>query len=276
MNTLNPQSTGSSTTGNLLRSHSRVLQLNRFDLVLIFRESYLVQISSLAIDVVVFAYGTGDDSGRLSQGEILWGVTEPIFVFPEGQKALEQQGFSVELTLHDKILIVTADCDLFSDFYFRFDGGTEDESQQRDGEPKPQLLDHVVCCEVYDEVEARQALPKGNERWRRVTTNQEQRYHYIPKGALEGQTDGDLLEYFIDFKKVFTLPTSWLYGSISSREVQRRGVIPEPWIQSIIQRLFAYQGRVSLPDPFDHRKLPKRLELLNFSPIPRLSDTSTG
>lgn len=223
---------------------------------------------------MVFAYSASDDSGRLSQGEILRGVTEPTLIRRDGQIVTEQQEFSVELTLHPKVIVVTADCDLFSDFCCRFDSDTSDKSAREVESRKSQLLDHVICCEAYDEVEVRQELPKGSDLWNRVRSNQEQRYHCIPKGTLEGQQDSDEPEYYLDFKKVFTLPTSWLYESIRSGEVKRKGVIPQPWVQSLVQRMLAYQGRVGLPDPSDPRKLPRIPDLLAVTPSLQLPDTS--
>ena len=213
-----------------------------------------------ANDNVVFAYDAIDESGRLSQGEIVSGVQEPILITHDGQIDVSQEQLQFELITHNEVVILTPDCDLFADFFHRFVGDSADKAQS---------LNHVVCCEVFNDDDIRQRIPSGSETWRRIRKDQDQRYQHIPSGPLEGQEAGAEPDYYLDFKQTFTLQTEVLYESIRLGVTQRKGVIPQPWIYSLIQRFLAFHGRVGLPDPSDTRQLVNQADLLAVPPLTR-------
>ena len=206
-----------------------------------------------------FTYQDLDPSGRLSQGEILWGVSEPIPVIVGEGDTLSEQVTEVKFIEHPQVAIVNADCDLLSDFFLRFPvdiGESENQKQPN------HLLSHVLCCEAYTEEEARRSVAVGSDLWKRISRNQNERYQRIPSGLSMGILDSVEPEYFFDFKRVFSLPTELLYHCLERKQIERKGVLPPPWIQSLVNRLNYYQGRVCLPDPTDRRELLTQPSLL--------------
>ena len=210
---------------------------------------------------MVLFYEAADQSGRLSQGEILVGLEERLSANVEGQAVSANSTRIFTVVPHDTVIVVTPDCDLLGDFFYRF---CQDASSLNDKDIRARqsnLLSHVLCCEVYEQVEFKKSIAGGSDIWRRIEKNQDERYHHIPSGQTLGQLDNERPDFFLDFKRVFSISTEDLYKSLESAPVLRRGVLPTPWILSLVSRLFNFQGRVCLPDPSDNRQLVTRLAL---------------
>lgn len=195
---------------------------------------------------MIFSYQPSDPEGRLLQGEILSDLQELQPEYPGEQILPNNPDLQFSLVPHPKIVILTADCDLQTDFFAR--GDTRPVNQAR-------LLQHVQCCDVYEEGEIKQSRQLGSDLWKRVRQNQDERYHRIPPQEVN-EEDGVKVQHpalYLDFKRMFSIPTEFLYDSLGNGEVRRQGVIPPIWLHSLIQRYFAFHSRVGVPDPDDRR-----------------------
>ena len=125
----------------------------------------------------------------------------------------------------------------------------DDEKEKQEA----RLLAHVHLCEVFDESEIKEPLPKGSDLWRNVRTNQNIRYHMVPEAPIAEVEEKINPAFYLDFKRMFSVPANFLYTSLQCDEIERRGVMPSPWVDSLIDRLFHFHGRVCVPDPSDNR-----------------------
>ena len=192
-------------------------------------------------------------SGQVRQGEILFGVEE---YQPEhtGQRLSAGNAHLNGEIFNRRVVVVSTGCDLLGDFAARRQLESENLSEQDQEELKAKLLPHIHVCEVFEQADIRQSLPKGRDLWARVNKNQDVRYHKVPKGKIADQEGFGNPELFLDFRRMFSIPSDFLYKSLQSSGVERRGVIPSPWVDSLIDRLFHFQGRVCVPDPEDPRQ----------------------
>lgn len=188
---------------------------------------------------------SGSPQSRLLQGEILSGLQELQPEHPGTRISLDGLRINFTLVDHTKFVILTPDCDLLTDYLAR------QEDLTSDGKLQSRLLQHIQCCDVYEESEIRQSRSLNSELWKRVRQNQDERYHRIPAGKLEGLEESGYPDLFLDFKQMFSVPTEFLYESIKVGEAERQGVVPSIWIHSLIQRYFAFHSRVGVPDPSD-------------------------
>ena len=97
---------------------------------------------------MVFEYRRSDPHGRLSQGEILSELQEPQPEHPRGRISPSSPEVPFELVEHSRVVILTPDCDLLTDFPSRNGSHPNDETK---------LLQHVQCCDVYEESGIRQS-----------------------------------------------------------------------------------------------------------------------
>lgn len=197
---------------------------------------------------MVFAFQPspgGERLQRLHQGEILAGVLEPR---PDNPGAPPQPASPVDFTWvnHPRAIVMTPDCDLLSDFSDRQASPGETQS--------PRRLQHIHCCDLYAAAEIRGYNALNSDLWRRVQRNQDERYHQLPPGKVADSANLEHPALYLDFKRLFTLPTEFLYRCLEMEIVQRRGVVPPIWIHDLIQRYFAFHSRIGVPDPEDaHR-----------------------
>ena len=194
---------------------------------------------------MVFNYQPSDPEGRLSQGEILSDLQELEPQHPGRQISPGNPSTEFTLVEHPKIVILTPDCDLLTDFLARRGFPSIDEAK---------LLHHVQCCDIYEEREIRQHRKLSTDLWKRVRQNQDERYHCIPPGQIQVETEIQQPALFLDFKKMFSISTEFLYKSIEAGGVKRQGVVPPIWLHSLIHRYFAFHSRIGVPDPEDKRR----------------------
>lgn len=194
---------------------------------------------------MVFAFQlslSGEKPQRLQQGEILAGILEPR---PDNPGAPLQPDSPVDFTWvnHPRAIVMTPDCDLLSDFASR--------QASPEGTPSPHRLQHIHCCDLYAAAEIRENNALRSDLWRRVQRNQDERYHRLPPGKVDDGSDLEHPDLYLDFKRLFTLPTEFLYRCLEIETVQRLGVVPPIWIHDLIQRYFAFHSRIGVPDPED-------------------------
>ena len=178
---------------------------------------------------------------RLRQGEILSGIQEFKPEHPGEPISLGSLEPTFTPVNHPLAIVITPDCDLLTDFLARQSPVQEIFSAR--------LLQHIHCCDLYEKKEIRDSYSLNSNLWRRVTQNQNERYHRIPSGKVADQDDLEHPALYMDFKRMFTMPTEFLYGCLATWEVERLGIIPPIWIHDLIQRYFAFHSRIGVPDP---------------------------
>ena len=201
---------------------------------------------------MAFCYDLIDTSGRLSQGELLFSIQEPLLDTGAGTGTFT-------IVPHDMCIVLTPDCDLLSDFLYRY----PDEVRQQKNENVKQsnLLNNIILCDAYVK-EVVKPVVGASDLWRRVENNQDSRFQHIPGGP-QGPDSGDSHpDLYVDFKRLFTLPPNSLYESIQDGHITRGGILPNPWVFGLVTRLFEFQGRICLPDPSDDRIIVNQPRLL--------------
>lgn len=193
---------------------------------------------------MAFLYKPAVESGRLHQGEILCGIEEP-------RKEFNSSDFT--LVEYPRVLVVSPDCDLLGDFFARsqtIDSANEKAVQQN----AAKLLEHIHCCRIYEESDIRQPSGLNSDSWRLARQNQNERYHHLPAGTVEGMEGVSTPDFYLDFLRTFSMPRDFLYSAVESGAVKKQCLIPPPMIHQLTDRLFNFQGRVCVPDPEDHRE----------------------
>ena len=188
-------------------------------------------------------------------------MSEPLLTNADGQLADGKERANYTVVAHEKVVVVSPDCDLLADYYNRFRKDVETLNEAQERQRQSQLLRHILCCDVYVKDDLRPSIA-GSDVWKRVERNQDERFQCIPRGEQANHSGCEHPEFFLDFKRVFSLPTILLYASLESGQITRGGAVPAPWIHSVADRLFGFQGRVCLPDPSDTRKLVPQPALL--------------
>lgn len=180
-------------------------------------------------------------SGALVQGELLANVWEHWV--PVTTELADDETPRVRSRGHPLVIVLTNTCDLQQDFTCR--------SQASD----PRVIDEdrrsITCvqlCDLYDLSAARVLVP-GSDIFKRVRSNQDERYHRLVSDPDAPGTPAELSDLTMDFRKMFTVPTGALYQGLASGNVRRLGVVPPIYVHDLIHRFFGYLGRVSLPDP---------------------------
>lgn len=182
----------------------------------------------------------------LCQGELIRSIYEP------GATSLPTaDGTQIEFlpTPHPLAIIVGPACDLAQDFAARF---PDEEHKQSLLSPeyitKPRhIAPHILFCDVFEGDEIRNPAPIPDRRtWDLMQKNQHQRYHRFESAPIEG---GKVMpELFLDFKKIFTLPTGAIYEALRTARIQREAVVPSIYVHDLIHRFYSFQSRIGLPD----------------------------
>ncbi len=149
--------------------------------------------------------------------------------------------------VHPFAIVVSQDCDLNQDFFFRFHQRGKDRH----------ALPNIVFCEVteaeklvYGDLNAT-VFQEGAIR-QAFRNNNDFRFHFIqavPK-SLDRAGNG-LPELGIEFKRYFTLPSAEVYLRIKLRQAQRRCRLLSPYREHFINRFFSYSNRVALPEQYE-------------------------
>lgn len=183
-------------------------------------------------------------SGPIRQGELLANVWEHRV-----SVTTAMQSPPIESRHHPLIVVLSADCDLLWDFNARFPDFVNEGASRPEqiDEAHPSVISYVLACDLYPADQYR-AQVRGSEIWRRITSNQDSRYHSLA-GSIETSDHTEQLRHLImDFKKLFALTVAGLYQGFSSAEVQRVALIPPIYVHDLMQRCFGFLSRVGLPD----------------------------
>ncbi len=181
---------------------------------------------------------------RLRQGEIVLNLLE-LPPSPSDTETLfnEEKSPPVIRSTHPIALIVTQDCDLYWDWKLR----QSPKEVKKDIKDERKQLPHIHFCEMFMKEEIRWSRGFNRPLWERVISNQDERYHLFHQSKI-ADTDEQLPDLYVDFKRVFTLPTEYVYWLISSAYSTRKAIMTEPYLRDVIQRVFSYLSRVALPE----------------------------
>ena len=180
---------------------------------------------------------------RLRQGQVIRNLYEYI---PTG---LPTADGPVEVTAvhHPLVVVLSPECDLASDYEWRNTNpkGGVDLSQSS------KFLEHIQCCKLFAEGEIRDVNDLKSKEWSFIKTNRHERYHTIPSWAL-GPANSDMPLY-ADFKRIFSVSTEYLCALLETGGLEMDAVLDPPWLHQLVQRCYAFQARVCVPDPTDLR-----------------------
>jgi hypothetical protein len=196
---------------------------------------------------VPFKYVQPPTSGELRQGEILADVFEYKPKDPVDCRAA-RTSIEVEPISHAYAIVVTQDCDLLSDF-------TRRSSKELE---HPNILHHLLLCDMFKEEEIRSRLPQGSDIWKRVKQNQDERYHCVVAGPIgdeicEDCGPGDrpvnytLPPLYLDFKRVLSIPTGDLYRALETGEARRIALLPLHYLFDLNHRFYSFLSPIGLP-----------------------------
>ena len=186
-------------------------------------------------------------SGPIRQGEILANVWE---LRPAHPTAEVEEGVSVRVDpiIHPRLVVLMQDCDLNSDFKARLEIQVTEQSDPGSDRDHPSTLPHILLCELYEQDEIKTRMPPGREMRKRISQNQDERYHMINSAPIGDGGLGALPDLYLDFKKVVSLPTAKLYEAITSSKITRVAIIPSIHLQDLIHRFFGFHSRVAVPE----------------------------
>lgn len=181
---------------------------------------------------------------RLQQGQVLRNLYEFV---PTGLTAPDGTA-QVTRVEHPLVVVMSPECDLISDYEARSASPTSNVSQPQ---PGANLLEHIQCCKLFEEIDIRRPHGLNSAAWSFVKTNRHERYHMIAPSVL-GRPD-NAPPLYLDFKRVLSVSTAYLYQFLNAGGVELDKVIKPPWIHQLIQRCYGFQARVCVPDPTDTR-----------------------
>ena len=181
---------------------------------------------------------------RLRQGQVLRNLYEFV---PTGLTAPDGTA-QVTRVEHPLVVIMSPECDLISDYEAR-----RASPPSNIGQPQPDanLLEHIQCCKLFEEIDIRRPHGLNSAAWSFVKTNRHERYHMIAPSVLRRPDDATPL--YLDFKRVLSISTAFLYQLLNAGGVELDNIINPPWIHQLIQRCYGFQARVCVPDPTDRR-----------------------
>ena len=180
------------------------------------------------------------------QGEIVHNLLEISPTYSEDITELcdESKSPKVVRVTHPMAVIVTQDCDLRWDWMFR----NSPEKVRKNEKDENKLLTHIHFCDLFEKGEIRGTRGFSSPLWERVQATQDERYHRFKEGVI-GDAGGEMLsEVYVDFKRVFSLPSEYAYWLVTSGFSTSKAVIAEPYLRDFIHRLFSYLSRVAVPE----------------------------
>lgn len=170
------------------------------------------------------------------QGEII----ENLYEFrpkPQESETIDlDQPITVDAINYPYTIIISQECDLKQDYETRFD-------QIPDGKQ----LEHILLCGLLLEDEIRTRPKLKSDIFRRIRQNQDERYHHFI-GSKIGETEQVLPDLYADFIGTFSLPLEFMYSLVDKGLTIRKGVLPTPFLEDFIHRLYSFLGRVATPE----------------------------
>jgi hypothetical protein len=179
-------------------------------------------------------------AGHLCQGEILRDVVEHRDECPL-LGTDENHIHSVQPFRHPLMIVLSQVCDLEQDWH------TREGKSDPPNESSSAVMPHLLLCDLFDKDGLRTVHNELNIRlFERIEKNQNERFHYFISAPIEG-SQSTLPGLYLDFKKVYGLPTHNLYAGIAASGISRVAVVPPIYLHDLIHRFFGFQSRVGVP-----------------------------
>ena len=140
---------------------------------------------------------------------------------------------------------MTADCDLEQDHAVRFP--TEElraDAGAYERRLANRLLSHVLLC---DAVEEANLVTPGGDVMRRITQNQDVRYHRLPAAPI-GDGGAEIPDLYFDFLRTFGYSLAAVYSAIEENQLERRALVPHTYVHDLVQRFFAFHSRIGVDE----------------------------
>ncbi len=190
-------------------------------------------------------------STSLRQGEIISNLIQIQInldsIIESDNESLQEKNYSADNVLHPYAIVVTQDCDLEQDYYFRFHERGKDRHK----------LPSILFCEVIEAEE----LVHGNRNEtifqvgpirNNFRNNDDYRFHFIQSIPKEYDAfDEGLPELGIEFKRYFTIPTDEVYHRLNLFHAQRRCRLQSPYLEHFCTRFHYYHYRIALPEQYE-------------------------
>ncbi len=175
---------------------------------------------------------------QFRQGEVLGSLAELQFDATQvSEETLRSPEPPAIWHIHPWVIILSPDCDLEWDHKARLEQENIDTK----------TIAHVLLCDLEDLDALRQSNRVMQSRQQNlVVDNRDERYHHIPQAHTD--SGAQLNEFFVDFKRTFSVPTDYLYALARQELVTRHGFLKAPWVQHLADRFTYFLGRVGLPD----------------------------
>lgn len=184
------------------------------------------------------AVWASSSGAAIRQCELLSNVSQAI-VLREGDRA------QVTWIRHPWALALSQDCDTDFDYTLRQVGGDVSGHHKE--------LPNILFVQALEESELRSRKQIDSDIWRRIKSNQDERFHVMEPvpDTLDAQHQGVPM-LVLDFKRVFTVPSSTLYQALEDpddawRPLRRSFALP-PFREFASTRALSFLGRVAVPD----------------------------
>ena len=180
---------------------------------------------------------------NLRQGEILTNL------FRFSAKSFDQDLKDLKLSyihiIHPFSIIITQDCDLAQDFNARFNPDEKTREHNK--------VSTILFCDLIEAIKIKDRF--NSKQWDTVKKNDNLRHQFIEEVPIASDNKSfGLPELTADFKQYYSLPTDFVYWLIEKETSLRRTRLESPYLEHFIQRFFAFQLRVALPE--QHKSIP--------------------
>lgn len=188
---------------------------------------------------MVSRYNIPSESFPLRQGEVLCNLIEITPATSEIEDlSNETKTVPVYQTHYPFAITVSQDCDLTWDW----------NARNQHEQDNSKLLTHIQFCELFQESEIRTPGRFDSQLWKRVSQNQDERYHHFDEAPIGESGEDSLPHLYADFKRTFSLPVDYTYWLISTGNSTRKAVLANPYLLDFIHRLHGFLSRVPLPE----------------------------
>ena len=218
-------------------------------------------------------YEASRQGSAFKQGELLSKVIQTRCIDFLYDESNEIQSSSTELQIHSFCIVLTQSCDLEGDFIVKHNNDIEEISQKlktgiensrqlsssRRNELEKKLADlegkylnSIILCEVdiAENVRRNSRKAMSTDAWNRVKINRDERFHFLQ--AVPEECDHEqigLPELTVDFKRIFSLDSNFLYYQVEQKIAERRTTLVSPYLEHFAYRYSTYLGQVALPEP---------------------------
>ncbi|MBT4121879.1 hypothetical protein HOE31_02935 [bacterium] len=179
------------------------------------------------------------NSERICQGDILEDIE---YLSPIRNK----NDIIINKFILPYIVVLTQDCDLKQDY------GTRNDTTSQDND---KFLKSLLVCPGYIAKQVKQGTHLeslnlkmgylGSDIWKRVTRNEDKRYHYLEGRKKVGEELVDIEDIVLDFKHYYTIPWETMYEHHKDKYLIS---LDKLYREDLSHRFSHFLSRIGLPD----------------------------